>query len=79
MRIPADAIAENRCNSRKKEIRPRSVCFEHMIEEATDALELSHQVRKDLKELSRFWTFRSFEEYMRLVCSMISLAPAWMR
>jgi hypothetical protein len=62
MRIPADAIAENRCNSRKKEIRPRSVCFEHMIEEARDALELSHQVRKDLKELSRFWTFRSFEE-----------------
>jgi hypothetical protein len=33
-----------------------------MIDEVTDALELSHQVRMDLKELSRFWTFRSFEE-----------------
>jgi hypothetical protein len=33
-----------------------------MTDEATDALELSRQVRKDLKELSRFWTFRSFEE-----------------
>ena len=33
-----------------------------MIDETTDALELSLQVRKDLKELSRFWTFRSFEE-----------------
>lgn len=33
-----------------------------MIDEITDALELSRQVRKDLKELSRFWTFRSFEE-----------------
>lgn len=27
-----------------------------------DALPLSQQVRKDLKELSRFWTFRSFED-----------------
>ncbi len=33
-----------------------------MIDETTDALELSHQVRMDLKELSRFWTFWSFEE-----------------
>jgi hypothetical protein len=33
-----------------------------MIDEVTKALEQSHQVRKDLKELSRFWTFRSFEE-----------------
>jgi hypothetical protein len=33
-----------------------------MIDEIANALELSHQVRKDLKELSRFWTFRSFEE-----------------
>lgn len=27
-----------------------------------DALNLAQQVRKDLKELSRFWTFRGFEE-----------------
>jgi hypothetical protein len=33
-----------------------------MIDEVSKALEQSHQVRKDLKELSRFWTFRSFEE-----------------
>ncbi|HUL38744.1 MAG TPA: hypothetical protein VLU38_00490 [Methanomassiliicoccales archaeon] len=27
-----------------------------------DSLDLSRQVRKDLKELSRYWTFRGFEE-----------------